>query len=279
MQSPPRLILLAGPFGAGKTTLRDYLDITVPVVSTDDFAIQRMSELYLDRAAARKDASMDAHAAAHKYIKDGTSFAWETTWSPTSSNDFNLKYARQRGFEIELLYVGIDSWDLANARVTDRVRKGDLVIPPEHLEAHFNKSINNLALTTKAVTTGALYDNTEYPIITIASIKFGQTYVRKGHDLPEWFDAAAIRPIALEKKDFEESIGNLMVNPGRKYTRKPRPGPSQIPDPDPDPESQGPRQALPDPDPDTTPTTKPAFEPGRTPPQSVRHNHRRGISM
>src|SRR5271166_4008469 len=129
-ESRPLAIIYAGCNGAGKSTLRrieegEGFEPRVPAIDADISAreINPDSPRLADIAAARKTL-VDTQRA----ISTRTSFSLDTTLS--GRGVFNqIEHARVAGFWIRLIYVGLDSADLAIERVAARARRGGIPLP------------------------------------------------------------------------------------------------------------------------------------------------------
>lgn len=66
-----------------------------------------------------------------------------------------------QGFTTHLLYVGVDSAELAKERVKYRVAKGGHGIPDEIIDRRYSKSVRNLKLLIPLFDSVELYDNTD----------------------------------------------------------------------------------------------------------------------
>ena len=75
-------------------------------------------------------------------LKEGKDFAFETTPSTRSYVPF-VRYAKERGYIIVLIYFWLESVDLAKNRVLERVRKGRHSIPEDTIERRYYRGLNN----------------------------------------------------------------------------------------------------------------------------------------
>lgn len=143
MTPEKKVIIFAGPNGAGKTTFaRQFLpaEAGLPVFVNADLIAAGLSPFDPAASAIRAGRIMlreiDAHAAA------GRSFAFETTMA-------GLNYIRRidrwrtNGYVVELLFLSLDSPELAIRRVAWRVRQGGHDIPPEIIRRRFEAGMRN----------------------------------------------------------------------------------------------------------------------------------------
>lgn len=95
-----------------------------------------------------------------EYIENDISFNQETTLCGKSIIK-NIEKAKEKGFYINLNYVGIDSPDLAKERVRKRVSEGGHGIPDKDIERRYYESLKNLSKVIPLCNEVNIYDNTE----------------------------------------------------------------------------------------------------------------------
>lgn len=93
-------------------------------------------------------------------IENRISFHQETTLSGQGQKKW-IEKAKQNGFEVILLYVGLKDADLAIERVQQRVAKGGHGIPQETIRKRFQQSLKNLESIASLCDRVELYDNTD----------------------------------------------------------------------------------------------------------------------
>ena len=77
----------------------------------------------------------------------------------------NITEAKSLGYFIELHYVGVDSVEIAKARVKHRVMQGGHAIPERDIEKRYRETFNQLNFILKECNLIAFYDNTENYIV------------------------------------------------------------------------------------------------------------------
>src|SRR5215475_6422956 len=129
MRAKLRCIVIAGPNGAGKTTFaREFLPKDTDVVHfvNADLIAAELSALKLGVAAVAAGRiflrELDRLAGARE------SFAFETTLSGRSLAAKLAKWKRA-GYRVEMIYLSIDSPDIALKRIAARVKQGGHNVP------------------------------------------------------------------------------------------------------------------------------------------------------
>lgn len=142
-QAPPRVVVLAGINGAGKTTasqevlskiLKIQAFVNADTIARGLNAFDPESEAgqagrimltqLNDLAAARRD------------------FSFETTLAARTYSTF-LSRLKSIGYEVYLFYFWLDSPETAIARVALRVRSGGHHIPDETIRRRYSRSVDN----------------------------------------------------------------------------------------------------------------------------------------
>jgi predicted ABC-type ATPase len=80
-----------------------------------------------------------------KCIEQKTSLIIESTLSGLSLKK-HIEYAKELGYRIELVYLFLDSPELCNERIQERVAKGGHFVPPEDVKRRFYRSQKNFWL-------------------------------------------------------------------------------------------------------------------------------------
>jgi predicted ABC-type ATPase len=164
----PELTVVAGANGAGKSTLTKNLKSQDPnLLLIDPDAIARE---ICPTAPSTVDikASRQAILIARQYIQENSSFTVETTLAGKSYLQL-MRGVRQQGWQVNLIYVGINNPATNIGRVRQRVTTGGHDVPIEDIRRRYERSLANLPLAIQLADNVYLYDNTiEYqPVATI----------------------------------------------------------------------------------------------------------------
>jgi predicted ABC-type ATPase len=120
----PRCIVIAGPNGAGKTTFaKEYLPRVAKVIHfvNADLIAGGLSPLKPELAAI--SAARAVLREIDRLATERANFAFETTLSGLTYLR-RIKSWKQSGYRIEIVYLRLDSIDLAIRRIAARVRQG-----------------------------------------------------------------------------------------------------------------------------------------------------------
>ncbi|QEM06998.1 AAA family ATPase [Mucilaginibacter rubeus] len=140
----PNLYIIAGCNGAGKTTasytvLPELLNCN-EFVNADNIAAG-LSPFNPESVAFEAGRIMLQRI--DELLNREVDFAFETTLS-TRSYVFLVKRARQKGYEVTLLFFWLSSPEMAMERVAKRVSKGGHNIPVDVIERRYYRGIRNL---------------------------------------------------------------------------------------------------------------------------------------
>ncbi|MFL6336009.1 MAG: zeta toxin family protein [Pyrinomonadaceae bacterium] len=156
----PQVVVIAGPNGAGKTTLapfllRDTFGLTV-YVNADSIA-HGLSAFSPEAAAIESGRIM------LKRLRDLASrketFAFETTLSTLSYATW-LGRLKREGYNFHLIFLWLQSPELALRRVGERVSAGGHDVPEHIIRRRYAKGVGNfLRLYVPLADTWVVYDN------------------------------------------------------------------------------------------------------------------------
>jgi len=137
------MYIIAGPNGVGKTTL-SYTILPemfecYEFVNADEIA-RGISPLNPEKAGIRAGRLMLQRI--KELIKEGESFALETTMATKIYRKL-IESAKNLGYEVILLFLTLESVELAIERVRTRVKEGGHDIPVETIERRFHGGLTN----------------------------------------------------------------------------------------------------------------------------------------
>lgn len=178
-----KYVLIAGVNGAGKSTLYQVMPNKQKMlrVNTDEI-VKRFGD-WRNISDVLK-AGKIAVGLIKKYMQEGESFNQETTLCGKSILK-NIQTAKEKGYFIEVHYVGVDTVDIAKKRVKERVLKGGHGIPEKDIEKRYVETFKNFNAILKECDLIACYDNT-VEFRRFAIFRKGKI-VRLSKVIPDWF--------------------------------------------------------------------------------------------
>jgi predicted ABC-type ATPase len=186
--APPTLTIIAGSNGSGKSTLTRSIQesLDIPLIDPDAEARKiRPEEPELASVAAGKQAIK----LARNYVNNNQSFAVETTLSGNTYLKM-MREAKQKGWQINLIYIGIDNVEVNIDRVAQRVAEGGHNVPIEDIRRRYKRSLENLPIALQLVDNASIYDNStpdgHQNLLTIEDGRISQLV----RELPQWLTKA-----------------------------------------------------------------------------------------
>ena len=156
----PRVVVLGGVNGAGKTTSADRLlnVMKIPIFTNADAIARGLKSLDPESQAFRSGRVMLKWM--NDLVDEGKDFALETTLAARSYIAW-LRKLKERGYKVYLFYTWLASAEVAVARVQQRVRSGGHNIPEEDILRRYGRSVKNfLEEYMPLADEWELYDNT-----------------------------------------------------------------------------------------------------------------------
>lgn len=170
LQFPQRQIhIIAGPNGAGKsshariTLLPDFLKSN-EFVNADEIA-KILSPKNPEKPAVEAGRLMLKRL--DFLLEEGTDFAFETTLSARIYLNL-IKRSKPHGYKINLIFLALQSPELAKIRVQNRVSKGGHNIEDSVIERRFHGGLNNLKDYLSLVDTASIYESSGPELVEIA---------------------------------------------------------------------------------------------------------------
>jgi len=169
-----QLWILAGGNGAGKTTFYNLFLAPkgVKLVNAD----------VLSEAISPENPEIVSYAAANlaeqireRLLQQGESFCFETVFSHVSKIDFVAK-AKAQGYEIVLVYIHLESSELNEARVYQRITEGGHSVPVDKIHSRIPRTMKHIGAVLPLVDEARLLDNSyrDNPFQQIACVKRGK---------------------------------------------------------------------------------------------------------
>jgi len=161
--SSPKLWIVAGPNGSGKSTLYDTTLIddfgrSVWIINPDLLTQRIIDQEKLARNYANREAVERIMAWLEASLKTHHTVGVETVLS-TGKYRALVEAARQRGFEICLIYVMLRSPEFNIERVRLRVARGGHDVPPDKVVSRFYRSLEQLPWFLDNADRAYIFDN------------------------------------------------------------------------------------------------------------------------
>ena len=156
----PRVVVLAGINGAGKTTASMDLLVNVlkiPIFVNADALARGLNGLNPESEAFRAGKIMLVHL--EELVAERASFSIETTLAARSYAKW-LADLRMLGYETHLYYYWLASADMAITRVAERVKRGGHFVPDATIRQRYSRSVQNFfELYRQHADVWEVYDN------------------------------------------------------------------------------------------------------------------------
>ncbi|WP_436415916.1 hypothetical protein [Petrimonas sp.] len=134
--------IVAGANGVGKSTLKDRFIRPDTEYFNGDIVFAQLIEKYphLSREQLEGGVARSLENAVEKAIRNKTDFAFETNFSSNMPIYLTKKF-RENDFNVNLLYIGVDSLNICKQRVLARVLKGGHQIEDWLIEENYREGI------------------------------------------------------------------------------------------------------------------------------------------
>lgn len=147
-EAAPRLWIVAGPNGCGKSTAYGRSDVaefdgSVWIINPDLLTNRLQAEEKLEREAANLAAVTRIEAWLNASIDVHQTIGVETVLSTPKYRQLVTK-AKERGFEVRLIYIYVDTLERQLERIRLRVAKGGHDVPAEKVGMRRLRSFNQL---------------------------------------------------------------------------------------------------------------------------------------
>lgn len=186
-----KYILIAGVNGAGKSTLYQILQSLhkMPRVNSDEILREfgdwrNPNDIMMAGKIAAKKIS--------RFFDEDESFNQETTLCGRSIIK-NIKKAKEKGYFIELHYVGVEHVEIAKQRVLERVRQGGHGVSEKDIERRYEETFKSLEIVLPICDLTVFYDNSDI-------IKFRRFAIHKkgcpkwiSHNVPQWYKTRVLK--------------------------------------------------------------------------------------
>jgi predicted ABC-type ATPase len=196
----PSLYIITGSNGAGKSSvggqyLPQHIRNNYTIFDGDLLFIKKQRELFPDVTRLPKE----ARKLAFEYVVDtferltadalnnNETFVYEGHFTNQATWDTPKRF-KAAGYEIHLLFFGLENPDLSQFRVTGRVAKGGHFVDRLTIEANFTGNLEMLNLNFGFIDRLTIVDTSEIHHITLATLALGILISAVPNSmLPRWF--------------------------------------------------------------------------------------------
>ena len=197
----PKLIVVAGPNGSGKTTITEKLlrhewmegcvYINPDIIAQQEFGDWNSPEAVIKAVNRAKEMREDC-------LSSKTSMAFETVFSTHEKVEF-VRRARLAGFFVRLFFVCTNDPSINAQRVALRVMEGGHDVPIPKIISRYYRSIANCVEASPWIDRAYFYDNSEPDADPILMFRVSDGKIAKIYsDMAPWAISMAN---ALEKDD------------------------------------------------------------------------------
>jgi len=157
----PKMIVVAGPPGSGKSSLYPLSTFGVPYFNADDRAAELNGGLYAGISREiRQVVNREFEAFVLGSIEKRVSFAFETTLRSEVTFD-QAQLAKRAGFEVEMRYLALRDFGMHLDRVKARADAGGHSASGTTLRRIYDASLMNLRRAVQELDFVWVYDNTD----------------------------------------------------------------------------------------------------------------------
>ncbi len=153
--------IFAGPNGSGKSTIIEYfLSNNDLIYLNADYCARADPEIAKMQDGQEKSirAQKKTENLLKGMIEEGLSFAWETVFSHESRLEI-MKFSKQKGYRIHLIYITTKHPDINVARVHDRFLQGGHDVPEDKIRGRYERSVSFLPQMILIADEVLVYDN------------------------------------------------------------------------------------------------------------------------
>jgi predicted ABC-type ATPase len=185
----PKLLVIAGPNGSGKTSVtsqilkHEWVEGCV-YINPDNIAQELFGNWNSPEAVLK--AAQFATEQRENCLDNKQDFIFETVFSADDKIEF-LERAKDAGFFIRLFFVSTNHPSINASRIANRVMEGGHDVPISKIISRYTKSIHNCCVVSKFVDRLYIYDNSiEYSPATLLFRANNGKLEKKYAEINDW---------------------------------------------------------------------------------------------
>lgn len=185
MSKQPSLWIIAGPNGAGKSTIvaRNGSLFSGTFVNPDNIAVE-IDPINRNDPKVVVEAGRIALEQRKELMEKGKPFGIETTLSGHSTNKL-IKEAKEKGYKVNIVYVGLNDIKISQKRVQTRVLAGGHDVPIDAIERRYPQTMDNLEKIAPLANRLYIFDNSQMKHHLLLNMNQEKIEYLK-EDLPTW---------------------------------------------------------------------------------------------
>ena len=199
MENLPKLYIIAGPNGIGKTsTALTQISMNVPIINADEITKQ-LKETF-PQINVQELAQDETTKQINFYLGQKSSFGFETNLADLDTWKF-IERVQILGYQIIVTFYCLDDVKLCIDRVENRVKQGGHFVRPDIVKARYENGLKLLKHFKDLPDLLLLVDNETHA--EVCSILEKGQIIEVNDILPNW-----IKSLVIEEKqvDFDNSI-------------------------------------------------------------------------
>jgi predicted ABC-type ATPase len=158
----PRMVVVAGPPGSGKSTVFPVAGFGVDHFNADDRAAElNRGSFRAISPAIRAQVNQEFELFVTDHIRGRRSFAFETTLRSTITFD-QARQAREHGFLVVMRYVALQDVEQHLERIALRAQSGGHAASESILRAIHRASLENLPRALRELDSASVFDNSRF---------------------------------------------------------------------------------------------------------------------
>lgn len=204
--SAPVMFVFAGPNGSGKSSINAQvlknpaLGFSGEYINADDIAKSMESQIpdYQTRNIKAAELAESRRLIA---LQSGHSFAFESVMS-TPEKVALLTQARERGFQVALVFVTTDDAEKNVARVSNRVALGGHAVEPDTVRKRYHSAMQLLPAAVEHSDKALIFDNSGTTPIRVVTKNGPDVLIEP--NAPQWVESQFAAPYRARQASLEQ---------------------------------------------------------------------------